>query len=126
MLLAALVCAWFVVGIRQTHDTAQAVAIVSSASALTAQQAAHVESLLSSAGTLNPDNQLELLRGRVALLQNQRARAISILQDLVRREPLNIEGWIWLAVAAGGRGTVYRQAIANVQRLDSAEFKRTP
>ncbi|MDQ6821452.1 MAG: hypothetical protein M3076_14145 [Actinomycetota bacterium] len=125
LIVALLACAWFALGIHQAHDTHQASAIVSSAARLSPRQEAHVDALLRSAATLNPDDTLALLRGRAELLAGQPGRAITTLKNLARQEPLNIEAWIWLAEAAGGKGPLYQQAIRHVERLDSQEFKRS-
>ena len=100
VILAVVVCAWFVLGIRQAHDTARATAIIASANTPSAAQAAHVRSLLRAAGTLNPDLQLDVIRGQLALFRGDNADATRILESVVRREPLNVEAWVYLARAA--------------------------
>lgn len=103
VLLALVVAAWFALGIRQTRDTAQATAIIASAASAngpSAAQAAHVRSLLRAAGTLNPDKQLDVLRGQLALLRNDNRGATRILEGVVAQEPLNVAAWVYLARAA--------------------------
>jgi predicted Zn-dependent protease len=103
IILAVLVCAWFALGIRQTRDTARATAIIASAASAngpSAAQASHERSLLKAAGTLNPDKQLDVLRGQLALLQGNNRSAARILEGVVAQEPLNVEAWVYLARAA--------------------------
>jgi predicted Zn-dependent protease len=103
IILAVVVCAWFALGIRQTRDTARATAIIASAASAngpSAAQASHVRSLLKAAGTLNPDKQLGVLRGQLALLQGNNRSAARILEGVVAQEPLNVEAWVYLARAA--------------------------
>ncbi len=100
VILAVVVCAWFALGIRQTRDTAQATAIIASAPTPSAAQAAHARSLLRAAGTLNPDLQVDVLRGRLALLRGDDRGAARILESVVHREPLNVAAWVYLARAA--------------------------
>jgi predicted Zn-dependent protease len=116
--VAILVCAWFVLGIRQEHDLNRAQAIVSSANSLSAAQAAHVNSLLDAAGTLNPDQQVNLLRGDVAALRNQTPRAARIFQQVADREPMNINAWVLVAQADFGKGRPLANAIAHISQLD--------
>jgi hypothetical protein len=100
IILALVVCAWFALGIRQTRDTARATAIVASANTPSAAQAAHARSLLRAAGTLNPDLQLDVLRGQLALLRGNNRSATRILEGVVAQEPQNAEAWVYLARAA--------------------------
>lgn len=103
IILAVVVCAWFALGIRQTRDTARATAIIASAASAngpSAAQASQERSLLRAAGTLNPDKQLDVLRGQLALLRNDNRGAARILQGVVAQEPLNVEAWVYLARAA--------------------------
>ncbi len=60
--LALVCCAWFALGVRQSHDLAAANAIVSAQGKPTPAQARRVNSLLDSASTLNPDQQVNILR----------------------------------------------------------------
>jgi predicted Zn-dependent protease len=115
---AVIACAWFALGIRQAHDTNQAQAIVSGQQSLTAGQAAHVDSLLKAAGTLNPDLQIDLLRGEAALLRHDRPRAMRSFESIVHREPDNLQGWVLLAQAAYGNGPLINRSLGNIDRLD--------
>lgn len=117
LVLALVVCAWFALGIRQAHDTSQATAILSAGGGVSSAQAPHVDSLLRAAKTLNPDSQVDLLRGRLAVIENDRPRAVQILEDVVRREPMNLQGWLLLAEASRNVPEI-RRAVANLVKLD--------
>jgi predicted Zn-dependent protease len=112
------VCAWFVLAIRQAHDTSKASSIVSGTGSLTAAQAAHAGSLLDAAGTLNPDREVELLRGQVLLGRQQRPRALRLLEGVTRDEPLNLRAWVLLAESAFGNGPVIARAEHELATLD--------
>jgi len=103
--IAAIVCAWFALGIRQAHDTAQATTILSNASTLSAAQADHVDSLLHSASFLNPDRQVSVLRAQAAKERGDPGLAQTILEGVVHAEPQNAVAWIALARAATNRQT---------------------
>ncbi len=121
--LAIVVCAWFALGIRQAHDIDRASAIVSAGRSVSAAQLRGVDSVLSSAAELNPDSQVNLLRGQVALLAGKRARAAQIFGRLVRDEPMNIQAWVSLAEATTDPGT-RNGAIVAIGRLDSPVTRR--
>lgn len=117
--VALVVVAWFALGAHQARELDHARTLISAASSLSAAQAARADSMLAAAGTLNPDQEVNLLRARVALLKGDRPQAARILEQLVRSEPLNLEGWVWLAQAAVSDRTIFGQAILNIRRLDS-------
>jgi hypothetical protein len=100
LVCAVLVAAWFVVGARQAHDVASAEKIISGPAPVSAADAAHARSLLSSAAFLNPDAQVDILRGRLALARHDNAGALRILERVVHREPLNLAAWVATAQAA--------------------------
>ena len=118
LLLALLACAWFALGIRQAHDTAQADAIVSGTAALSNVQADHAASLLTAARFLNPDAEVDVLRGQLALRQGDRAAARRILGDVVQREPMNVVAWLWLAKSSSGDERLGVLALHQIARLD--------
>jgi predicted Zn-dependent protease len=118
--LALVACAWFALGIRQSSEVNHATAIVSGLNGqrkLTADQARHANSLLSSAVVLNPDLQVDVLRARVALLTDDRASAKRILVSVVRREPMNLDAWYGLATSAQDGATV-TMALAHIAQLE--------
>jgi Flp pilus assembly protein TadD len=111
--IALVACAWFVLGFRQARDIGRATAIVNRTSTLDASDAAQARSLIQSADTLNPDLTPDLLRSQLALDENDNGTAERILSRVTRSEPMNIEAWVQLAVAAnqtGDKGTFARAA----------------
>jgi predicted Zn-dependent protease len=116
MMLALVVCAWFALGIRQAHNTAKVNPVVSKNESLTRAQAAAADRTLSAAGTLNPDAEVDLLRGRIALLASERARAAGIFAALARREPMNVQAWVYLAQATDN-ARLRGEAIRMIARL---------
>jgi hypothetical protein len=105
--VALVACAWFALGARQARDIAHATAIVSSGSPLTTSQASHADSLLSDAGTLNPDSQVDLLRAQVAFAAGKRGQAFGITRRVTAREPQNLLAWLWFERAAPNLKTFY-------------------
>ncbi len=95
-------CAWFVLGLVQARDTFSAGQIVSGLSRLTPAQSARAGDLLSTAGTLNPDRQVGLLRAELRLHHADRRRAAAILRAVVRDEPDNVAAWDLLGAALSG------------------------
>lgn len=124
LIVAVIVCAWFALGIRQAHDTNAALSIVSQSTPVSATQLVHADALLRSAGKLNPDATVDLLRGKVALLRNDSRRAALIFEHVTRSEPSNLEAWLLLASAAYGNGPLIESATANLARLDPRGTQR--
>jgi predicted Zn-dependent protease len=122
LVAALVVCAWFALGIRQAHETTQAAAILSHGTDSSYAQAAHADSLLHSARALNPDLQVDVLRAEAALIENDRARAVRILEDVVRREPTNLDGWVFLTRASRNVPELKRAA-ARIAELDPMSLK---
>jgi predicted Zn-dependent protease len=115
---AVAVCAWFAIGIRQAHDVASAAQTVADSQSLTEAQLHAVSSRLDVAATLNPDRTVDILRAR-ALIKAGRPRAAErILARVTRAEPMNLEGWVWLAGSALNDPPAARAAIAAIDRLD--------
>jgi predicted Zn-dependent protease len=116
--LAVVVCAWFVLGSRQAHDLDSATSIVGAATVPDAQQAARARALLSSASTLNPDREVDIQRGMLALELGHRAAAVSILERVTREEPMNLVAWVDLAQAGYGDPAISPRAVRQLARLD--------
>ncbi|MDX6639138.1 MAG: hypothetical protein QOF12_149 [Solirubrobacteraceae bacterium] len=95
-------CAWFVLGLVQARDTFSAGQIVSRLSRLTPAQSTHAGDLLATAGTLNPDRQVDLLRAELRLHHGDRPGAAAILRAVVRDEPDNVAAWDLLGAALSG------------------------
>jgi predicted Zn-dependent protease len=113
-----IVCAWFALGIHQAHEVARATSMIDSSRALTVTQDHAIESWLDSAQTLNPDRQVEILRAQAAIKVGQARRAQQILTGVTRAEPLNLDGWIWLAGASLGDPPLARRALRRIDMLD--------
>src|ERR1700759_5260054 len=86
--------AWFVLGVRQAHELTSAQSIISGRAPVTVASASRARSLLSAAAFLNPDSQIDVLRGQLALRQGDKARALHIFEGVVRGEPLNLVAWV--------------------------------
>lgn len=115
--LAALVaCAWFVLGARQAHDLNAAAAIVAG-NTVSRAQAAHAASLLSSAGTLNPDSNVKLTRAALAFRRGDAAQAIALTQQVLRAEPDNPIAWTELAQVSSGNLPVLLAAFRHIREL---------
>jgi cytochrome c-type biogenesis protein CcmH/NrfG len=115
---AAVGCAWFVLGLVQARDQAAASAIVSRLSALTPAQSARAAGLLATAGTLNPDRQIDLLRAELRLHRHDVRGAAAILRAVVRDEPDDVAAWDLLGAALRGTDPAgARAANARVREL---------
>ncbi len=120
---AILVCAWFALGTQQARNVSRASAIAESSGSLSAGQAARANSLLAGASTLNPDRQIDLLRGIVALDRSQDSRALQIFDRLTRQEPLNINAWVDLAEAGHDDRGLLERALVQIALLDPGPRK---
>jgi predicted Zn-dependent protease len=114
---ALVVAAWFALGVRESHELNTVTSLLAGNPRLTAGQAAHADGLLSSAGTLNPDHQEQLLRGEVALAAGNVAAAQRIVLNVAHQEPDNIAVWDELARAAGSNHRLILLAFDNFLRL---------
>jgi predicted Zn-dependent protease len=121
---AVIVCLWFALGARQAIDLSRATAITQGSSALSPGQARRADELLSAASTLNPDRQVDVVRGIVALARNQSSLATTILRRVTREEPMNLQGWVYLAQADLGHGGEFKHAVAQIGFLDPAPKAR--
>jgi hypothetical protein len=114
--LAVLVCAWFVLGIRQAHDLARATAIVTSRS-VGAEQATRASSLLSAAAELNPDSQVKLVRVALLFRTGATARAVALADQVTREEPMNPVAWQELAVVSYRDPAELAKALVHIREL---------
>jgi hypothetical protein len=115
---ALVVGAWFVLGIRQAHDTAAATAIVNAKGKVSAAAAAHASSLLDSAATLNPDVEITILRSQLALRRGDDRRAAAIARQATGQEPSNVSTWLAVAVANYDSGKVDPRVVGRMAVLD--------
>jgi hypothetical protein len=118
LVVAIVVCAWFGLGIRQAHDISRATSIVAQAGRIPAAELRSAASALHSAGTLDPDDEVAILRGRLAVKEQDSRRAERILKTVVQDEPMNLEAWIWLAGVSLIDPPEARIALAHIARLD--------
>jgi len=116
LVLAIMGCAWFALGIRQAHDINRASAIMA-AGRPEPVRATRVKRLLNAAGQLNPDSQVDLLRGELALLEGNKVGAQRVFASVVRREPQNVVAWLWVVRAASNVPEA-TEALAHIARLD--------
>jgi predicted Zn-dependent protease len=117
---AVAACVWFAIGIHQAHDVTVATNIVTSAH--TSADLARASSALNAAAFLNPDRNVDILRGRVAIARGQVASAQQILRRVTEQEPLNLTAWIWFtgaSLADKQAGTLGAQQIARLDPLDA-------
>lgn len=117
LLLALLGCAWFALGARQAHLVDQATAIVGSGHRLSPRQARHAADLLHAASTLNPDLQVDVLRGELAIDQGHLAQARAILHSVILREPKNLAAFEQAARASANDKAAYYASEIGIQHL---------
>lgn len=117
LLLALLCCAWFALGARQAHLVGQATAIVGPGHRLSPQQARHAADLLHAAGALNPDLQVDVLRGELAIDQGHLAEARRILHSVILREPKNLAAFEQAARASADDKPAYYATEIGIQHL---------
>jgi hypothetical protein len=115
--LAIVVCAWYVLGIRQSRAVDQASATVSHGGAVTAAEARQASAQLSSARFLNPDRQVDVLRAELYLDRGDLAAAQRILKSVVRSEPDNLAAWIALARSSIGDPKDFYAAAFRIRQL---------
>jgi predicted Zn-dependent protease len=118
VVVVVVVCAWFGLGIRQAHDISSATSIVAQTGTIPATELRAAASALQSAQTLDPDDEVAILRGRLAVKEQDPRRAERILKTVVRDEPMNLEAWIWLAGVSLIDPPEARIALAHIARLD--------
>jgi hypothetical protein len=113
--VAVLACAWYALGAIQALDTTRATALLAGET-IGPRAAAEVRSLLPTAGTLNPDQTVKLLRGQLAYEQGHTSQARQIFLSVARAEPENLQAWLLLAHTS--HSTRYlRPALARVNQL---------
>lgn len=114
---AAVVVAWFALGVRQAQDSDAANAILSANGRLTPAQARKAADLLRAAGFLNPDRQVDVLRAQLDLVRGNSAGARRILKRVVTTESSNLQAWIWLAKASVGDLRDFYAAAYRIRQL---------
>ena len=114
---ALVVCAWFALGVRQSHDLNVATDIVSARAPLTAGQARQAAGLLNAAGQLNPDRSVDLARSQLALRQGDAARARALALGVANSEPLDIEAWLAYGSASAHDPRAFAVALHHLEQL---------
>jgi hypothetical protein len=97
---AAVLCAWFVLGAIQAHDENRATTLIDSSGTPSAATTSRILHLLDAAGTLNPDQDIALLRSQAQSRGGHDRAAVLTALGVTRAEPLNIDAWTVLAFAA--------------------------
>ena len=110
------VCAWFVLGARQAHDMGAA-APIATANSVTPAQAKHFRSLLDAAGTLNPDREVDVLRGSLEAAEGRHVKARQTLFRVIREEPKNLDAWLAYARASSDSPKAFFAAQIGIRRL---------
>jgi Flp pilus assembly protein TadD len=116
--VAVVICAWFALGFVQARDTSRATALLTRATPLSRAEAARTGSLLGSAGTLNPDLTVDVLRGALQSEERNYAAAERTLLSVTRREPDNLEAWVQLAFVAAQDGD-HTTAVAAARKVSA-------
>jgi predicted Zn-dependent protease len=97
VVIALICCAWFALGARQAIDLSRATEIASQQRPLAPKQVKRAQSLLDAAATLNPDQEVNVVRGELAIDQGQNRQAREILHAVIHREVNNLQAWIMYA-----------------------------
>ena len=115
--VALAIAAWFAIGARQAIDTDKAASIISSPSPLTLARAAHASSLLHDAGWLNPDREVDILKGRLLLRDGNPAAARAALLTVAKAEPPNAAAWAAFGSASADDRQGFLLALARINAL---------
>lgn len=119
VVLALAVCAWYAIGVRQSRDQAAAEGIVQGNVTPTPSVTRHALDLLDSAGTLNPDRAIDLLRAQALVRAGEAPQALRLMKSVVAAEPDNVDAWIVYGFAAGSRDPAAAR-LARAKRLELA------
>lgn len=124
--LAVAACAWFALGAVQVHDLTRASALIPNQTTLTPAQAARILHVLDRASTLNPDRTIDVLRGETYVHVGDKAAAERVMKSVVRDEPMNVDAWIVLGIAADPSDPVIEQLAIAKQRELVPPVRRAP
>jgi hypothetical protein len=123
--LAVVLCAAFIVGVRQAHSSNALNAMLATGDPLTPTQQRSAASDLSSARFGYPGQDVQILAAQLALREHHFARAELISLAITRAEPDNLQGWLVLAAAAlirSDRATLLRAKREEI-RLDPVDVR---
>jgi hypothetical protein len=117
--VGAVLCAWFVLGLIQTHDQTQVNTLVTDHSRLSFAQARAAQKSLNEGETLNPDESLASLRALVQTRAGQTRKAIATALAVARAHGQDINAWLVLEylVSGGVDPPLYRLAAARTAVL---------
>jgi len=114
---ALVAAAWFALAATEARDVDQVTALVAKSTPLGPPTRAALDQL-SSAGTLNPDRHVDVLRATLLAQSGQSRRAVTLLQRVVRTEPMNLDAWYALAKFGGGDKSLEASALQHILQLD--------
>lgn len=116
--LAVAACAWFVLGVVQVNSQSDATALIDGGGTPSRAQTAEILRELDSAGTLNPDRNIDLLRAQAEVRARESAIALPLMRRVVSAEPRNVDAWIVLGFAAQSQSpALARLAHAEILKL---------
>jgi hypothetical protein len=98
--LAVAACAWFALGVVQTHDETRATDLIDQSGTPSPALTARILNLLDTAGTLNPDRDIALARAQALTRAGHTSAALATAERVVRAEPQNVDAWVVLGFAA--------------------------
>jgi hypothetical protein len=92
---------WLALGEVQTRDLDHATDLTARAGTPSAALTQQILGLLDTAGTLNPDRNVALLRSQAQTRAGRSGAAVRTALVVARAEPRNIDAWVVLGFAAG-------------------------
>jgi hypothetical protein len=115
---ALLVCAWFVLAAVQARALDRAKEVVRAPGVPSAAQTDRAERLLDTAGFLSPGTEDDLIRAQLLTETARGPEARRLLDDVVAREPDNIDAWSRLAFLTLRKDPrAWAEASAQLRRL---------
>ena len=115
LLIALALTGWFALAVHQAVDTNRATGLIMPRA--TQAQLRHAAALIGSAGALNPDRSVDILRAQVELDEHHEAKARAILKRVAAAEPENALAWVWLAKASVNDPPDFYRAAFRVDQL---------
>jgi hypothetical protein len=103
LLFAIAACAWFALAYVQARDLDRATELLDQPGTPSRAQTNEILSLLRTAGTLNPDRSVEIVRAQAEERAGQRAAALRTMEAVVRAEPKNAIAWLVLGFVASSQ-----------------------
>lgn len=116
---ALLALGWLAVSLRDDMVQTRALASVSFAQDVPAARLTRAADRLRSAELLNPDQTLRLYRANFYARQGQTSRGVRLVEDVVRREPENLDAWgLLFRLTNGTNPRLAARATAQLRRLN--------